>query len=246
LRLAWDAQSSPDLKPLVSVLEGYRYHTGYALETLRQGGKGGENDAFLSPRGENLFVVLRNWKAAPRRFSDRFSWVLDKIKRAFPGVVEDIEFDPPVGEIVPAKFFPSGERAGLPMARAADGLLVGLLHLTAVAGAEEGAIVAIDEMENQLHPHAIRSILTAMRELAEERNLTVLLTTHSPVLMNAFRDEPNRFFVTEIADRSQPIALDKLEDPEWLAHFSFGDLYERLQIGAPPRAAEGAPPRAAE
>ncbi len=238
LRLAWDAQSSPDLKPLVDVLDGYRYHTGYALEALRQGGKGGDNDAHLTARGENLFVVLRNWKAAPRRFGDRFSWVLDKIKRAFPGVVEDIEFDPPVGEIVPARFFPPGERTGLPMARAADGFLVGLLHLTAVAGASEGAVVAIDEMENQLHPHAIRSILAAMRELADERNLTVLLTTHSPVLMNAFRDEPNRFFVTELSDRSQPVALDKLEDPEWLAHFSFGDLYDRLQIGAPPRAAE--------
>jgi predicted ATPase len=238
LRMAWEARPSPELKPIVDVLQGFRYHAGYALETLRQGGKGGESDAFLTPRGENLFVVLRNWKAAPRRFNDRFEWVLGKVKKAFPGVIEDIEFDPPLGEIVPARFYPPGERTGLPMSRAADGFLVGLLHLTAVAGAAPGAIVAIDEMENQLHPHAIRSILGAMRELAEERGLTVLLITHSPVLMNAFRDEPNRFFVTEISEKAQPTALDRLQDPEWLAHFSFGDLYDRLEIGAPPRAAE--------
>lgn len=238
LRMAWDAKPLPDLRPLVDVLQGYRYHAGYALEVLRQGGRGGENDASLTPGGENLFVVLRNWKAAPRRFGDRFNWVLERIKKAFPGVVEDIEFEPPVGEIVPARFYPPGERVGLPMSRAADGFLVGLLHLTAVAGADEGAIVAIDEMENQLHPHAIRSILAAMRELSEEKGLTVILTTHSPVLMNAFRDEPNRFFVTELSDRVQPTALDKLQDPEWLAHFSFGDLYDRLEIGAPPRTAK--------
>lgn len=238
LRMAWDARPSPELRPLTDVLRGYRYHAGYALELLRQGGKGGENDAYLTPRGENLFVVLRNWKAAPRRFDDRFNWVLDRIKRAFPGVVEDIEFDPPIGEIVPARFYPPGERTGLPMSRAADGFLVGLLHLTAVAGADEGAIIAIDEMENQLHPHAIRSILAAMREIAEKKNLTVILTTHSPVLMNEFRDEPHRFFVTDLSDRVQPTALDKLQDPEWLAHFSFGDLYDRLEIGAPPRVAK--------
>ncbi len=121
------------------------------------------------------------------------------------------------------------------MSRAADGFLVGLLHLTAVAGAAEGAIVAIDEMENQLHPHAIRSILEAMREVSAEKNLTVLLTTHSPVLMNAFKDEPHRFFVTQISEKPQPTALDKLQDPEWLAHFSLGDLYDRLEIGAPPQ-----------
>jgi predicted ATPase len=235
LRMAWDVKPDPDLKPLVDVLQGFRCHVGYDLSALRQGGQGGADDAVLSPRGRNLFLVLRNWKAAPRRFNGRFDWVLARIKKAFPGIVEDIEFDPPVGEIVPAKFYPPGERTGLPMSRAADGFLVGLLHLTAVAGADEGAIVAIDEMENQLHPHAIRSILEAMREVSAERNLTILLTTHSPVLMNAFKDEPHRFFVTQISEKPQPTALDKLQDPEWLAHFSLGDLYDRLEIGAPPQ-----------
>lgn len=238
LRMAWDAQPSTELKPMADVLLGFRHYAGYAIDVLRQGGQGGEDDSHLSPRGKNLFVVLRNWRTAPRRFGGRFDWVHDRIKKAFPGVVEHIEFDPPVGDIVPTRFYPPGDRMGLPMSRAADGFLVGLLHLTAVAGAEEGTIVAIDEMENQLHPHAIRSILADMREAAAERNLTILLTTHSPVLMNAFRDEPNRFFVTQISDDTQPIALDKLQDPEWLAHFSLGDLYDRLEIGAPPRTGE--------
>jgi predicted ATPase len=116
---------------------------------------------------------------------------------------------------------------------ASDGMLVGLLHLTAVAGASEGSVIAIDEMENQLHPHAIRSILRAMRQRAEEYNLTILLTTHSPVLMNEFKDTPEQLFVTEPGHDKFPVPLDELHAPEWLAHFSLGDLYDRLEFGAP-------------
>ncbi len=44
LRMAWDAKPSPDLRPLVDVLQGFRCHVGYDLNTLRQGGQGGEDD----------------------------------------------------------------------------------------------------------------------------------------------------------------------------------------------------------
>lgn len=233
-RVAWDANQSLALSGLVEALRGFRFHAGYALETLRDGGTGGEDDEHLHPNGQNLFIVLRNWKAAPRRFENRFEWVLGQMRRAFPGLIDTVEFDPPVGQVVPARFFKPDSRVGLPMSRAADGMLVGLLHLTAVASANNGSIVAIDEMENQLHPHAIRSILAAMRELSDERDLTVLLTTHSPVLMNAFKEHPEQFYVMEPGQPTLPVALDKLHNPDWLAHFALGDLYDRMEFGAPP------------
>jgi predicted ATPase len=139
---------------------------------------------------------------------------------------------------VPTRFYPSASRPPLPIHRAADGLLVGLLHLTAVASAKEGAVIAIEEMEKQLHPHTIRSLLAAMREIAEERHLTILLTTHSPVLMNAFREHPEQFYVMEPGREVLPVALDQLHDLEWLAHFALGDLYDRMEFGAP-RAQDG-------
>jgi predicted ATPase len=233
-RAAWEAKQSPALSGLVEALRGFRYHAGYALEVLRDGGAGGEDDEHLHPNGQNLFLVLRNWQTAPRRFENRFEWVLGQMRRAFPGLIDAIEFDPPVGQVVPARFVKPDSRVGLPMSRAADGMLVGLLHLTAVASASNGALIAIDEMENQLHPHAIRSILGAMRELSEERDLTILLTTHSPALMNAFREHPEQFYVMDPGQATLPVALDKLHDPDWLAHFALGDLYDRMEFGAPP------------
>ena len=111
--------------------------------------------------------------------------------------------------------------------------MTGLLQLTAVVGARPNAIIAFDEMENQLHPHAIRSLLKAMREQAAQRDLTIIITSHSPVVMNAFRNEPQQFFVLQPdADRT-PVPLTELHDEDWLAAFSLGDLYDRLDFAAP-------------
>jgi predicted ATPase len=217
----------------VRVLRSYSLYGAYRLDALREGGAGGDSDAILGADGTNLFVVLRNLKAAPRRFGDRFSWVLAELRRAFPGMIDDLEFDPPVGNLVPARFFSEHSKTAPPMSRAADGLLVGLLHLTAVASAEDGGVLAIDELENQLHPHAIRSLLKGMRERAEDRGLTILLTTHSPVLMNEFREAPSQFYVMEPGQGSLPVSLATLHDPDWLAHFSLGDLYDRLEFASP-------------
>jgi predicted ATPase len=88
-------------------------------------------------------------------------------------------------------------------------------------------------MENGLHPHAIRVLVRAMREIAEERDLTIILTTHSPVLMDEFRGEPEQFYVTEFGRVPSPVRLAELHDPRWLSQFSLGDMYEQLRFGAP-------------
>lgn len=233
LRVAADARPRRSWKNILDVLQTYRLYSSYVLEILRNGGTGGEDDKQLNRLGTNLFFVLRNWQTAPRKFNNQFAWVLDEVKKAFPGQIESMEFDTPVGNVIPARIFVPGLEESLPVHRAADGLLVGLLHLTAVAGAADRSIIAIDEMENHLHPHAIRSLLSSMRTLAEERSLTVILTTHSPVLMNEFRDHPDLFFVMEQNSPKVPIALSELKDPDWLAHFRLGELYDQLEFGAP-------------
>lgn len=233
LRILVDSHRPPEAMPLVEKLAQSAYYSSYSLDPLRAGGSGGEADDVLDPTGANLFIVLRNWKVASRKYRDQFQWVIGKMRLAFPDLIDDVEPLPPIGQIVPTQFYIPGQRQPLPIHRAADGVLVGLLHLTAVAGAPDGGIVAIDEMENQLHPHAIRVILSAMRELADERGLTIILATHSPVLMNEFRHEPERLFVMELGRDLLPVPLSEIHDPEWLAHFSLGDLYDRLEFGAP-------------
>lgn len=71
--------------------------------------------------------------------------------------------------------------------------------------------------------------------LAEHKNLTILLTTHSPVVLNAFRDEPENVYVLEKSTSSEcvPVAMSELHSEEWLAQAKLGTLYEHLAFAAP-------------
>lgn len=230
-RVLWDRGDAPWMEPLYRALYDLRTYE-LRLDQVRQGTTREDRNSFLHAHGLNLWAVLAHWKQAPRRYEGKFEWVMAQARRAFPDILEAMEFDRGEAFIYPPGA--SDPSDGLPPRRQADGLLTGLCHLTAVAGALPGSVLAFDEVENQLHPHAIRVILAAMREQAAERDLTILLTTHSPIVMNEFSSEPERVFVFEPGAEQKPIALDKLRNPDWLAMFSLGELYDRMKFAAPP------------
>jgi predicted ATPase len=236
-RVLLDMGQSEWMKPLENALANMRVHKSYDLPWVKESGVVKGVDSTLHGAGKNLWSVLSGWKQAPIRHGRKFEWVLQETRRAFPDGLGALEFD----RGLPFLFRPgdTDPADGLPPERAADGLLTGLLHLTAVAGAADGSLIAFDELENQLHPHAIRSILAAMRKQAEERDLTILLTMHSPVAMNEFKGHEDQFYVLR-QDSPDPVpcALDELYDPDWLAHFVLGDLYEREEIAAPSASSE--------
>lgn len=230
-KVYWDQQRPPWLEPLVGALGGIRVYETFWLNKVREASAADNQASFLHGSGMNLWSVLANWKNAPLRYRGQFDWVVTQARAAFSDIMGTIEIDR--GQ--PFLFRPTATDPadGLPPRRAADGLLTGLCQLTAIAGAKPGSIVAFDEMENQLHPHAIRTIISAMRSHAEQRGLTVILTTHSPVVMNTFRKEPDHFFVLQPGPGPQPVPLTELHDEDWLAAFSLGDLYDRLEVAAP-------------
>ena len=237
-RVLLDSGQAGYLAPLERALFDLRVHYAYRLDLLRRFERAEGTADYLHAEGKNLWTVLQNWKLSPIRSGSKFEWVVSTARRAFPEIFAALEFE----RGIPLFYRPgdTDPAAGLPPRYQADGLLTGLAHLAAVAGAQEGSVVAIDEMENQLHPHAIRVLLQAMRERAEEQDLTIILTTHSPVLMNEFKGQEESFYLIERGQgRSMPRSLDEAYDPEWLAHFVLGDLYERSKIAAPRIATTG-------
>jgi predicted ATPase len=225
----------------IDVLRALRVYDNFDLGRAYATKEDTDGQVFLLPSGTNLVAVLNNWRSAPRRFNGQFEWVMRWTRRAFPDLIEDLEFTPE-GQ---ARFYPPGAPspdASLPLSVAASGLITALHQLTAVAGAPDGSVIAFDEMENQLHPHAIRTVLAAMRQRADERGLTIILTTHAPIVLNAFASEPGQVFVLGAPGEPgvNPAPLDTLRDPEWLSMFALGDLYERNVFAAPAGAA--APP----
>ena len=223
--------AAPDFEPLAQAINSSRVYRDYSLPALRQNGSRHGSEVVMSGNGENVFTVLRNWHDR-KEHKPRYDFVLKALREAFREICDDVDFDF-AGVTNSVRMHLPGTKPddGMLASFTPNGWLVGLLHLSAVAGAEPGSLVAIDEVENSLHPFAIRKLIEAFRERAYEHDLTVCLATHSPVVLDEFREEPENVFVMEPGQEQQPVPLDKLCDPEWLRQFSLGRLYTHGDFG---------------
>jgi predicted ATPase len=230
-------QTAPHKLPLpirLGKLGYYALYHDHQLLQLRRIGSAVSAEVNLEATGVNLFAILQNWQAGERKHRQRIEFVRRGVADAFPELFEDIDFEK-AGQTVTARFYTPGFSQPFPIYLAPNGLLIALLHLAAVASVPDGGAVAIDEFENSLHPHAIRLLVDAIRRRAAERDLTVILASHSPVVLNLFRDDASHAFVIQRGE--SPRRIDELHDPEWLSQFSLGDLYANEDIGAPSRSA---------
>jgi predicted ATPase len=229
IRIVSDADSPVELAALIRALTGSRVYRNYNLWGLQTNGSRLSGDLDLHPTGQNAFTVLRNWRDR-RDLRPQYDFVVTRLKSAFPQVCEDLEFQVAGLTVTVGLVDPTWHEA-FPAALAPDGWITGLLHLMAVAGAQEGSLVAIDDFGNSLHPFAIRALTEALRDWAEERNLVVCLAAHSPVILDEFKEEPGSVFVMEHALENRPVPLTELFEPDWLARFSLGRLYEHGEFG---------------
>ncbi|AKI99557.1 AAA family ATPase [Archangium gephyra] len=232
LRLAADnPTTAPGIQSLLAVLQGYRCYADYHLAHIRENGSPLSSEKALDIHGRNVFSVLRNWRDT-RADRVRFNFVMEGLRTLFPDNFADLDFET-AGTTVAARVVAPRPDTTYPITFAANGLLVALLHLCAVASVPEGGMVALDEVENALHPFAIKRLIEAFRTWAAQTKSTVLLATHSPVVLDQFRDCPEQVYVMEPSQETNPIPLSQFRDPEYLSHFSLGDLYAHLEFGAP-------------
>ncbi len=232
LRVASDAFKLPEeLIALRSLVQTYRCYAEYHLTHLRESGSPVTSDKVLDQHGRNVFSLLRNWRDT-RVDRTRYDFVLGTLRTLFPDTFADLDFET-AGTTVTGRIVTPRPDTSYPITFAPNGLLVALLHLSAVASVAKGGMVAIDEVENSLHPFAIKHLIEAFRRWATLTQSTVLLATHSPVVLDQFRECPEQVFVMERGQETSPVTLPKVRDPEYLAHFSLGDLYAHLDFGSP-------------
>lgn len=70
-----------------------------------------------------------------------------------------------------------------------DGTLRVLAIAAAALSAKEGSLVVIEEIDNGIHPSRAEGLLRRLSDIAKERNLRLLLTTHNPALLDALPEE---------------------------------------------------------
>ncbi|HSN99075.1 MAG TPA: AAA family ATPase [Candidatus Nanopelagicales bacterium] len=234
LKIVADLEPVPGTEALLAALSGFRLYRTYEynFRTLQRGSLM-TSHRWLHVTGTNVFTVLRNWRDQ-RATLPRYEFVRDALREIFAGYFRDFEVET-AGQTITFQVLTTRWEEPLPIAKESTGFFVALLTLCAVASADRGGIVAIDEPENALHPLGIRRLLGCIRDWASRNGLRVLLATHSPVLLNQFRDEPTRLFVMEPGESKLPVRADELLDPHWIQQFGLGDMYGNLDYGAPPR-----------
>ncbi len=229
LRIVSDAGGPAELAPLVHAVSNFRVYRSCNLRALQTNGSRQGGDLYLHPSGQNAFTVLRNWRDR-RDLRPQYDFVVNGLRAAFPEVFADLDFHV-AGLTATVDLIDPGSNQSCPVALASDGWLTALLHLTAVAGAREESLVAIDDFGNDLHPYAIRVLTAVLRDWAAERDLTVCLASHSPVLLDEFKDNPSSVFVMEHGLDERPVPLTAMYEPDWLARFSLGRLYAHGEFG---------------
>lgn len=222
----------PALRAVVLFLRRIAVYHDPDIFKLRVDGSKTTDDRGMHTRGTNALAVLRKWHL-DRSQRHRYQFVLDTLIAAFPNLLTDMDFQE-AGTTLVARFYRPGMELPTPLALEANGVLQLLVLACEVANAEDESLLAIDEPENGLHPYALRTFLRRTKRWADHHRLTVLLATHSTVLLDELSSTPERVYVMkpQKSETPLPIQLDQLCNREWLENFKLGDLYEQGEIGS--------------
>lgn len=129
-----------------------------------------------------------------------------------------------------------------------DGTLYFLALLAIIHQPDPPKLLMVEEPENGIHPRRVKEIIDYFFQIAEEKGIQVILTTHSTVVIDQFKDLPESIFVFDKKDQSTQvrnlltdiIAEDKqkskeLHVPELDLSGSLGDHWAAGLIGGVPR-----------
>lgn len=157
----------------------------------------------LGFRGEQLAAVLAMWKLVDEQ---KFQTVVQELQQIVPNLenirpnTTILDFDQPAFELL----FDFRGAHGIPAQAVSEGTLLALSLLTAVHSHDarspaEGdlyPVVLIDDIDRGLHPDAQVELVRKLRSLAEAKELQIVMTTHSPFVVDAL--EPQEVYVLKI------------------------------------------------
>lgn len=157
-------------------------HTLHPVPELMRRPQPPSNQHHLIETGENVATVLQ--RAKP----DHRAAIVDRMRRIIPGLA-DIRVEP-AGRYLTLLFrqeHSDGRRPEFAATEISDGALRALAVLTAAQQLGLNELLIIEEPEVNLHPGAADVVYEALH--AASRQGIVLLTTHSPELLDRAQDD---------------------------------------------------------
>ena len=186
-----------------------------------------KSESKLKGDGSNLSGVL--WNLCKRNSEKRA--VLEIIKSLPEQDISSIEFiETPRGEVMVKLEETFGPRtAEFDATLLSDGTLRVLSIAAAALSAEEGSLLVIEEIDNGVHPSRAKGLLETISAIAKSRELSVLISSHNPALLDSLPDDavPNVVFCyRDVGNGSSSLIRlqDLMDYPELIAQGPVGHL----------------------
>lgn len=182
----------------------------------------------VSSDGQNLVSVLHSLYTGSRDFKNEMNAAM---KAAFGADFEELVFPPAADQRIQLRIRWKSLQREQSAADLSDGTLRFLYLLAILANPSPPPLIAIDEPEMGLHP----SMLPIVAEYARDASLRcqVILTTHSPELLDSFGDVPPTTTVVEWHEgetKLRVISGDELH--YWLKQYKLGELFRSKELEA--------------
>ena len=191
-------------------------------------------DTILKRNGSNLSAVLyglstedEDQRATLQRLLEKIRQLPDEPYRKFDFTLTELKdvifgFQESSGYKVDARVL-------------SDGTLRTLAILTAFETVAEGSRIVIEEFDNGLHPSRVKVLAEAIAEVAQNRHLQVLVTTHNPATMNFLtREQLEGVVLCTWDDENRSASLVRLDElpryDEFLERGRLGDLVTRRVV----------------
>ncbi len=180
----------------------------------------------LNADGQNLISVLHTLYSTDRGFKDEVNTAM---RTAYSDDFDEIVFPPAADQRIQLRLRWRSLQREQSAADLSDGTLRFLFLLAALANPSPPPLIGIDEPETGLHPSMLPIVAEYARDAASRTQ--VILTTHSPDLLDAFGSEPPTTTVVEWKDGQtvlRVLAGDRLG--YWLKKYTLGELYRSKEL----------------
>lgn len=182
----------------------------------------------VAPDGQNLVSVLHTLYSGDRVFKSEIN---NAMRAAFGDDFEELVFPPAADQRIQLRVRWRSLQREQSAADLSDGTLRFLFLLTVLGSPSAAPLIAIDEPESGLHPSMLPIIVEYAAEAA--RNSQVVFTTHSPSLLDAFRQTIPATSVACWEDGQtvlKTISGDTLA--YWLKEYTLGHLFTSGELEA--------------
>lgn len=180
----------------------------------------------VDPDAQNLMSVLHTLYTGDREFKRDVNAAM---RAAFGDDFDELVFTPAADQRIQLRLRWKSLHREQSAADLSDGTLRFLFLLTTLASPSPAPVIAIDEPETGLHP----SMLPIVAEYAVDaaNRSQVILTTHSPQLLDAFRDTKPTTTVAKWTDGQTILKTVSGEELEyWMQEYTLGALFRSGEL----------------